>query len=96
MRFSLLALTLAASLALAGGPKQVNMPVGHSTTLSMPAPVASVSVEHPELVEVSRSNGRTVVLTGRGTGSTEVTVKTAAGEMHLRVYVAADKYGMPH
>jgi uncharacterized protein YcfL len=86
MRFSLLALTLAASLALAGGPKQVNMPVGHSTTLSMPAPVASVSVEHPKLVEVSRRNGRTVVLTGRGTD----------GEMRLRVYVAADKYGMPN
>jgi hypothetical protein len=37
-----------------------------------------------------------VVLTGRGTGSTEVTVKTADGEMRLRVYVAADKYGMPN
>ncbi|MBL8909397.1 MAG: pilus assembly protein N-terminal domain-containing protein [Archangium sp.] len=94
MRFVGLLLLLS-TLALAGAPKQVNMPVGHSTTLAMPAPVSSVSVENPDLVDVSQQ-GRRVVLTGRSAGTTEVTVKTADGEMHLRVYVAADKYGMPH
>lgn len=95
MRRFLICLTLVSSLAFAGGPRQVNMPVGHTTTLSMPAPVASIAVEHPEMLEVSRK-GRDVVLIGRGTGMTEVTVKTIDGEMHLKVYVAADKYGLPN
>lgn len=93
MRFIGLLLLLP-TLAVAA-PKQVNMPVGHSTTLAMPAPVASVTVENPDLLDVSQQ-GRRVVLTGRSSGTTEVVVKTADGEMHLRVYVAADKYGMPH
>jgi Flp pilus assembly secretin CpaC len=95
MRFTMLLTLCLSSLALAGQPKQVNMPVGTTTTLSMPAPVSSVTVSDPSLVEVSRS-GRQVVFVGRSTGTTEVTVKTVDGEMHLRVYVAADKYGLPH
>ncbi|MFT3713398.1 MAG: pilus assembly protein N-terminal domain-containing protein [Archangium sp.] len=94
MRFVGLLLLLS-TLALAGAPKQVNMPVGHSTTLAMPAPVAKVEVADPALLDVSQQ-GRRVVLTGRSAGTTEVVVKTADGEMHLKVYVAADKYGMPH
>jgi Flp pilus assembly secretin CpaC len=94
MRFVGLLLVLS-TLALAGAPKQVNMPVGHSTTLAMSAPVSSVSVNDPSMLDVSQQ-GRRVVLTGRSAGTTEVTVKTADGEMHLKVYVAADKYGMPH
>ncbi len=71
------------------------MPVGHTTTLSMPAPVSRVTVEDPSLIEVTQK-GRQVVILGRSTGSTEVTVETADGEMHLKIYVAADKYGLPN
>ena len=95
MRLTTLALLTVSSLALAGLPKQLNMPVGHTTTLSMPAPVSKVTVDNPALIEVSQ-RGRQVTIVGLSTGSTEVTLMTADGEMHLRVYVAADKYGLPH
>lgn len=97
MRPPILAVTVALSLsglALAGQPRQLNMPVGHTTTVSMSAPVSKVTVENPSLVEVSQ-HGRQVVFVGRTAGSTDVTVSTADGETHLRIYVAADKYGMP-
>ena len=87
-------LSLGAGVALAA-PKQLNMPKGHTTTVSMPAPVASVEVADPSTVEV-RMEGRKVVLVGRSTGTTEVTVKMVDGEMRLKVYVAADKYGLPY
>ncbi len=83
------------SLAFAGQPKQVNMPVGHTTTVSMPAPVSSVTVADPALVGVTRQ-GRQVVFVGLTTGNTDVVVKTADGETRLHIYVAADKYGLPH
>ncbi|MFO0598118.1 MAG: pilus assembly protein N-terminal domain-containing protein [Myxococcaceae bacterium] len=89
------ALTLVASSLALAAPKRVNMPVGQSTTLAMPAPVSRVVVTDPELLDVSRE-GRRVTLTGRNTGTTEVVVTTADGETHLQIYVAADKYGMPH
>lgn len=93
--FALLAAVSLSSIALAAGPKRLNMPVGHTTTLSMPAPVSKVTVADPALVEVSQ-RGRQVVLVGRSAGATQVTVRTAEGEMQLMVYVAADKYGLPH
>lgn len=98
MRHSLLAIATAlslSSLAFAGQPKQLNMPVGHTTTVSMSAPVSKVTVADPSLVEVSQ-HGRQVVFVGLATGATEVTVRTADGETRLRIYVAADKYGLPH
>ncbi len=94
MRPLLLVSALFATVAFAGLPSRLDMPVGHTTTLSMPAPVSKVTVADPALLEVTRK-GRKVVLVGRGAGSTEVVVKTADGETHLRVYVAPDKYGMP-
>ncbi|PZR05987.1 MAG: hypothetical protein DI536_31500 [Archangium gephyra] len=94
MRSMLLAVALVSSVAFAGLPKRLAMPVGQTTTLSMPAPVSKVTVDDPSKLEVQR-NGRHVKLIGRGTGTTEVTVRTADGETHLTVYVAADKYGMP-
>ena len=93
MRFFLV-LALLSTVALASVPKQLNMPVGQTTTLSMPAPVASVEVADPSLVGVSRQ-GRRVVLVAQKSGTTDVTVKTADGETRLHVYVAADKYAMP-
>jgi Flp pilus assembly secretin CpaC len=95
MRTTLLALIALSTVAFAAGPKRLNMPVGHTTTLSMPAPVSKVTVADPSLVEVSR-RGRQVVLVGRTAGHTQVTVETVDGEMELSVYVAADKYGLPH
>lgn len=83
------------SLALAEQPRRLNMPIGHTTTVSMSAPVSKVTVDDPSLVEVTQ-RGRQVIFVGRSTGSTEVTVQTADGETHLRIYVAADKYGLPH
>ncbi len=95
MRPTILALITLSTLAFAGLPKQLNMPVGHTTTLSMPAPVSKVTVENPSLLEVSQ-RGRQVTFVGLSTGTTEVTVSTVDGDMHLRIYVAADKYGMPN
>lgn len=94
MRTMLIAVALFSSLAFAGLPKRLAMPMGQTTTISMPGPVSHVTVDDPSKLEVSRK-GRNVVLHGRGTGTTEVTVRTADGETHLTVYVAADKYGMP-
>lgn len=95
MRHTMLALLALSSVAFAAAPRRLNMPVGHTTTLSMPAPVSRVTVEDPSLIEVTQK-GRQVVILGRSTGSTEVTVETADGEMHLKIYVAADKYGLPN
>lgn len=88
------ALTLS-SLAFAAQPKRVSMPVGQTTTLAMPAPVSKVTVADPSMVEVIQ-RGRNVVLVARSTGTTQVTVRTIDGELELSVYVAADKYGLPH
>lgn len=95
MRNAMLVILSLSSLALAAQPKRLNMPVGHTTTVSMPAPVSKVTVDDPSLVEVTQ-RGRQVIFVGLSTGSTEVTVQTADGETHLRIYVAADKYGLPH
>ncbi len=95
MRNAMLVILGLSSLALAEQPRRLNMPVGHTTTVSMSAPVSKVTVDDPSLVEVTQ-RGRQVIFVGRSTGSTEVTVQTADGETHLRIYVAADKYGLPH
>ena len=94
MRITILGLLTLSALAFAANPKQLAMPVGQTTTLSMPAPISKVTVENPALVEVSR-RGRQIMIVGLSTGSTDVTVITADGELHLKVYVAADKYGLP-
>lgn len=98
MRSSILAVAAAltlSSLAFAGQPKKLALPLGHSATMSMPGPVSQVVVDDPSLVEVSRE-GRRVVFTARGTGSTEATVRTTEGELRVRIYVAADKYALPY
>ncbi|MCU0697521.1 MAG: pilus assembly protein N-terminal domain-containing protein [Myxococcaceae bacterium] len=96
MKPVLLALTLfVAPAALASPRKQVALPVGHSMTMAMPGTVTSVRVDDPSLVEVKRV-GRKVTLVARAQGSTDATVLTSEGEHHFRVYVAADKYALPH
>ena len=91
---SMILLVLLSTVALAGQPRQLNMPVGHTTTVSMASAVSKVTVSDPSRVEVSQ-RGRQVTFVGLSTGSTDVTVMTADGETHLRIYVAADKYGLP-
>lgn len=93
-----LALTIAclALPALADGPKQVSLPVGHSTTLALGAAVSKVTVDTPGLVEVRRE-GRRLTLVGLAQGATEATVQTRdGGQLRLRIYVSADKYGLPY
>lgn len=89
-----IAVSLISAVAFASVPKQLNMPVGQTTTLSMSAPVSSVVVDDASLIGVTRQ-GRRVVLVAQKSGTTDITVKTADGETKLHVYVAADKYGMP-
>lgn len=89
--FAVLALS---QLALAAQPKQLNIPVGYTTTLTMPSPVSKVTVVDDSLVEVSR-HGRRIAFLGLKKGRTEVTVWTADGKTELSIYVPADKYGRP-
>lgn len=93
MRSALVTLVLFAAVALAS-PKQVSMPLGHTTTISMPSSVKKVKVDNGALLEVTRE-GRKVVLVGRAVGTTDVTVTTADGETTLHVYVASDRFAMP-
>jgi Flp pilus assembly secretin CpaC len=87
-------LTLTSLPAWAKAPKQVNMPVGHSATLSLPGPVSRVVVDDESLVDVKRE-GQRVIFTGLTRGVTEATITTTEGELRFRIYVAADKYAMP-
>jgi Flp pilus assembly secretin CpaC len=90
----LCAVWLLAAPAFANPLKQISLPVGHSMTMAMPAPVTAVEVSDPSLVEVRRE-GRKVTLVALSRGNTEATVKTADGEHRFRVYVAIDKYALP-
>lgn len=92
-RFTFTALVLAASLAVAS-PKQIAMPVGHTTTVVMPSSVVKVKVDAPSLVDVKRK-GRKVTMVGLQKGMTDVTVTTLDGEKVFHIFVAADRYAMP-
>lgn len=91
--FLLLALGLSA-VAFAGS-KQLSLPVGHSTTVSMGSSISKVTVANPNVLEAKR-DGRRVTFVARAAGTTEATVRTADGELHFKIYVAADKYGLPY
>jgi Flp pilus assembly secretin CpaC len=86
---------LISTLAFAEAPKQVNMQVGHTTTLSMPAAVSAVKIDDPSLVEV-KTQGRKVSFVARAKGNTDVTVQTADGPVRFHVYISGDKYGLPY
>jgi Flp pilus assembly secretin CpaC len=92
---ALAAALLFASFVQAAQPRQLAFPVGYTTTVAMPAPVAQVTVADPGLLEVKRE-GRKVVLVGLEAGRTEVVVRTVEGEQRFSVYVAKDKYAMPY
>jgi hypothetical protein len=91
--FVLAAGVLFGSMAVAS-PKQISMPVGHTTTVSMPSSVTKVKVDDGSLLEVKRE-GHKVVMVGRAKGTTDVTVTTVDGETTLHVYVASDRFGLP-
>ena len=100
MRSLVLAVALIAVPALAKGHpttnlKQVNLPVGSSTTVELPASVSKVQVSDPSVVDVSTS-GRRITLTGQRKGSAEAIITTREGKMRLGVYVASDKYALPY
>ena len=92
-RFTFAALVLASSFTVAS-PKQIAMPVGHTTTVMMPSSVVKVKVDEPALVDIKRQ-GRKVTIVGLQRGVTDVTVTTVDGEKIFHVFVAADRYGMP-
>ncbi len=102
MRSLVLAVVLVAVPAFAKGRpaptanlKQVNLPVGSSTTVELPASVSKVQVSDPSVVDVSTS-GRRITLTGQRKGSAEAIITTREGKMRLGVYVASDKYALPY
>jgi Flp pilus assembly secretin CpaC len=94
-RFLLTVLTVCSLSLPALAGQQVALPVGHSTTLSLPAPVSKVQVDNPKLVEV-QTKGRRVTFVGLEVGRTEVTVKTKDGDVKVSIYVAQDKYALPY
>lgn len=83
------------SMAFASTPQKLSLPLGHSTTLSMPGEVSKVSVADPSKVEIKKQ-GRKVTLVALEKGTTEATIKTKDGVTKLNIYVAADKYAMPY
>jgi Flp pilus assembly secretin CpaC len=92
--FALIAL-LAAPVAAAAAPHKLSLPMGHSTTLSLPSEVSKVSVGDPSKVEIKKS-GRKVTVVGLQKGTTEATIRTRDGVTKVSIYVAADKYAMPY
>ncbi|MBK7861326.1 MAG: pilus assembly protein N-terminal domain-containing protein [Archangiaceae bacterium] len=94
----LLALTslLFAAVAVAADPQKLSLPVGNSTTISLPSEVSNVSVRDPSKVEIKKQ-GRKVTLTGLEKGTTLATIRTKDGVTKVvSIYVAADKYAMPY
>jgi hypothetical protein len=95
MRAFIFTLFLLATVALASTPKQLSLPVGHTMTLSMPNQVSQVRLDDPSLVEVTMT-GRKVTFLALTRGTTEAVVKTVDGEHRFKIYVATDKYALPH
>ncbi len=88
----IVALSLGASAV--ASPKQIAMPIGHTTTVSMPSSVVKVKVDDPSLVEVKK-DGRKVTFLGRTKGATDAVVTTVDGETKLHIYIASDRFGLP-
>jgi Flp pilus assembly secretin CpaC len=93
--FTLVAALLVSSVSFAAAPQKLSLPLGHSTTMTLPKTVSKVSVSDPSKVEIKKQ-GRKVTLVGLEKGTTEATIRTKDGETRLNIYVAADKYAMPY
>jgi Flp pilus assembly secretin CpaC len=98
MRALVLTLVLV-SMAAVAEDKRVNMPVGYTTTVDMPANVTKVELSDSSVVEVKR-RGRKVIFTGQNQGSTTAIVHVKDGRKQtihrLAVYVASDRYALPY
>src|SRR4051812_1774922 len=88
MKLFVLTLMLAAGSALASVPQKLALPLGHSTTISMPTAVSKVTVLDPSKVEVKKQ-GRKVTLVALEKGTTEATIRTQDGVHKVSIYVAA-------
>ena len=95
MKLFALTLMLAASAAFASAPQKLALPLGTSTTISMPSAVSKVTVGDPSKIEVHKQ-GRKITLVALEKGTTEATIKTQDGVHKVSIYVAADKYAMPY
>ena len=93
--FTLVAALVVSSVSFASAPQRLSLPLGHSTTMTLPANVSKVTVSDPSKVEIKKQ-GRKVTLVAIGKGTTEATIRTKDGETRLNIYVAADKYAMPY
>lgn len=70
------ALAAAATAATAG---TVTVPINHTVRLSVAGPAASVVVGNPAVADVTVVDSRTVFVSGRGLGSSDVTVLDSLG-----------------
>ena len=87
------------SMAAFADDKRVSVPVGYSTTLSMPDNVKRVTLSDPNIVDVTRK-GRKLTFTGRQQGSSEAIIHTGSGRnrtsTRVAIYVASDRYALPY
>ncbi len=81
MRLRALLPVLLATLALpaTAGAGVVTVPIDHSTRLSIRGPAASVVVGNPAVADVTVIDSHTVFVSGRGYGTTDVTILDALG-----------------
>ena len=71
-----LALALAPSVTLAAS---LSVPLDQSALISLPAPARDVIVGNPAIADVSVSDQRHVIVTGKGPGVTNLVITDAAG-----------------
>ena len=91
----LAALLWVPTATLASKKLDVSIPVGYSTTLTLPSPATGVTVANPSLVEVKIS-GRKVTFKGKENGVTTASIKTQSGKSNeVKIYVAIDRYALP-
>lgn len=81
MRRPLLLPVLVSALAAAGAAHAgaLTLAMNHSVRLALPGPAASVVVGNPAVADVTVVDSRTVFVSGRGPGSTDVSVLDPLG-----------------
>lgn len=73
----------------------VNVTVGKSTLLKLPAPAARISVANPAVADIRLINPREVYLLGKSIGSTNITLWSKSGRStQVDVTVGADIVGL--
>ncbi|MEO6340960.1 MAG: pilus assembly protein N-terminal domain-containing protein [Caulobacteraceae bacterium] len=74
---------LALCLGLIAGPvaaQSVNLPIDHSMRVNMPGSAASIVVGNPNIADVTVIDSRTLFITGRGFGATNVIALDRSGQ----------------